>query len=847
MADELHRMEHHVRDLPTRSVTLFPSQAHVTRELKDVRLQPGVNEIAIVGLTPTIDEHSVKVQGIGSSAIITDIVVELLPNRELFQDVYPDAEDGQEDEFATNDDVTNKTEELDEAQQQEKIRLERIVESQADRLILLQDEQQRLQEAISSATARLGILDSFSRAQVSLKEDVSISDTLETYRKERQKIFETHVDATIAERAIARQIGECRQVQDDHKMQLRKLEILANRSKEKALKEKSKREKKERLRRAETKKEEERIRKQREHFWPRSCYTVRITVEAPSLELSSSRRTSMSTARDVAGFASDSEEKSPLNADVQSMCNIKLSYNTTSAFWSPRYELALSTTTNTANLCFDASLTNMTSETWSNCKITLSNSQMNFSSSDSEIPTLKPWHIKLAGKTTALPSGFDSDFKKILFSHEERVQKGDWSARQHSFPPKPHSQLFGFNQPGSHTIHDKESNGSGYSPTPANAGAGDASLFGNRPVQNSQATGGGLFGQKSTQNDNQPTAGGLFGSRPTQGPSAFGVTSGGSLFGSQPAQGYSAFGNPASGGSFRQTDVREPEIPPSSGLVGRGSAQASVSGGLFGGPARASSYQEKHDDASALEPTPELSFLESSFEETGLTTTYDLAGFTTLRPARTASKKRVAYMTFKNIECTRTVVAKYKPAAYLEAKMTNTSRLVLHKGPVGLVLDGTSIGRSTLPLCSAGGTISLGFGVDSAIKVSYPKPDVRRSTSGLFNKEDSFIHMRTITLLDTRTVAAEPIRITVLDQVPVSEDGRLRVSVMQPRGLAGGANAVKIGQVGSGGEEDWGHATTKLKKDGEVVWDITLSAGNSIKLNLEYEVAMPTGESALQC
>jgi len=37
--DEIHKTEYRIRDLPTRSVTLFPTRAQVVRDIKDVPLK----------------------------------------------------------------------------------------------------------------------------------------------------------------------------------------------------------------------------------------------------------------------------------------------------------------------------------------------------------------------------------------------------------------------------------------------------------------------------------------------------------------------------------------------------------------------------------------------------------------------------------------------------------------------------------------------------------------------------------------------------------------------------------------------------------------------------------------
>lgn len=89
MATAVNRKEIHIKDLLTRSVSLYPSSALVSREIPDIELLPGSNEIEIYGLTPTLNEHSVKVDGAGSASI-TDITVDLVQNKESFEQVYPD-------------------------------------------------------------------------------------------------------------------------------------------------------------------------------------------------------------------------------------------------------------------------------------------------------------------------------------------------------------------------------------------------------------------------------------------------------------------------------------------------------------------------------------------------------------------------------------------------------------------------------------------------------------------------------------------------------------------------------------------------------------------------------------
>jgi uncharacterized protein (TIGR02231 family) len=234
---------------------------------------------------------------------------------------------------------------------------------------------------------------------------------------------------------------------------------------------------------------------------------------------------------------------------------------------------------------------------------------------------------------------------------------------------------------------------------------------------------------------------------------------------------------------------------------------------------------------------------ESIMEETGLTSTHELPGLKTLVPKSVATKQRVAHVHFANIVYSHTVVAKYKPVAYLKAKFKNTSKMTLFKGRAGLTLDGSFMGRTSLPRCSAGETFTLSLGIDPAIKVTYPKPVIQRATAGLFSKENTATFTRAITLHNTRASAGKPTTLLVLDQVPISQDEKLKVEVLNPQGMSLGSGEVRAGAPGLEAKDnkDWGSARASMKKDGEVNWNVSLNAGKAVRLNLEYGIAFPTG------
>ncbi|CAK7210891.1 hypothetical protein SCUCBS95973_000943 [Sporothrix curviconia] len=859
--DAVHKQEFRVRDLQTRTVTLFPSRAQIVRDIKDVSLKPGINQITVVGLSPTVDENSIKVEGTGA-AIISDIAVELLPNREIFQDIYPDTDE--EDKSETDDDDNNNSDDADDDADKETPELKEV----RRKIRALTDDMKRAREVVSSAESRLKILEAYGK-MLDRKRGVDIDAGVEVYRTERAKVFADHMEGSVQTRELGDAMTELAKEEAKLVRQQVKVADKARRARERAREAKRKEKAKVQRRKNEARKEKLRVQRERELYWPRKCHTVRITLDATAagggsvFTPSSSRRTSIASVTELAkpAVAAPDEQPAPGAADDGDAkdaaplptCDLAISYVTSSAFWSPTYDLQLSTTTNTASLCFDAQLTNTTSEAWTGCKVVLSTSQTTFSGLNDTIPTLVPWRVKLQRGY-----GYDA----ILNSREEVAHRSTWQAQQNALVTnqRPRHELFGV------------------MPEPQMMGMGFASE--KRGVNN-------LLQDIRVAGRMRSTSQKPAGTNPFAAETAFG-------WHGQPMQmqqqqapaAASAFGSAQ--GVFGSSSVpppppmAPPPMPRALGVPSISMGGPSASLKMKKGMRRFSEEEEnssEDDNAAGGDITaqdadagtlfdmavPELEFQESSFEETGMTTTYDLPGVKTLAPGSTASKQRVARIAFANVVFSHTVVAKYKPVAYLKAKLKNASKLTLLKGTAGLTLDGSFMGRTTLPRCSAGDTFPLSLGVDPAIRVAYPKADVKRATTGLFSKEDSNAYKRSVTISNTRASAGKPVTLLVLDQVPVSEDEKLRVELLQPRGVSvGGASvAAGVGVVtaasgrpaitatasssGAGGARDWGSATATLKKAGEVVWDVRLNAGRTVKLDLEYDVSAPTGEGVVQC
>ncbi|KAK7702254.1 hypothetical protein SLS64_009832 [Diaporthe eres] len=820
-----HTQEYRIRDLPTRSITLFPTRAQVVRDIRNVILKPGLNQISVIGLTPTVDEHSIKVEGTGS-AVISDISVELLENSEIFQEVYPDSDkddsDASDDE--TGQDASTKDSD-DDALTPAKTELKAVQE----KIVAVLDDVKRADEVVSSAEKRLGLLEEYGK-KFEPKSGTDVGEIVDVYTEQRGKTFQDHIDGTIRQRELHAEVARLRKKESKLKAKVQKED---NKRTKAAVKKQQAKRKKDQIAAARLQKkaaEKARIRSEKQKFWPRSCYTVRITLDATHYTPISSRRSSVSSVTDLVKPVVD-EPADPASPDPETpypACDISISYVTSSAFWSPSYDLQLNTTANTGTLFFDAQLTNNTSEAWKDCKIILSTSQAVFSGLQDDIPKLVPWRIKLAGRFGGAATG---DITKSTQEVEQRRKYQNTSAS--TSQDKQGANLIGL--PKDPFMAYMNHLNTRVDVTDDMPQAARSRLASTRPAA-MQAFGAPMMPQAPQQQMMQQQM------MQQQAPQA---------------QHY----------AMQQSQQTQPDRPSGGGLFGSARASAvppppAAPTQLFGS---LSSSAPQEEEATLREPEPSLDFQESAMEETGLTTTYDLPGTKTLAPSTNASKQRVARILFSNVAFSHTVVAKYRPAAFLKARLRNASKMSLLKGPVGLTLDGTFMGRSSLPRCSSGDSFTMSLGVDPTIRVSYPKPDVKRSSSGVFSKENSTAYRRSIAITNTRGAAAstststssspngagagaKPVRLVVLDQVPVSEDDKLRVEIAHPSGLAEGRAGVSTGaqEGGGSGAKDWGKATATLRKGGEVSWDVELNAGRGVKLDLEYEVSLPAGDVAVQ-
>jgi hypothetical protein len=165
----------------------------------------------------------------------------------------------------------------------------------------------------------------------------------------------------------------------------------------------------------------------------------------------------------------------------------------------------------------------------------------------------------------------------------------------------------------------------------------------------------------------------------------------------------------------------------------RGSARESWSSAGHGpSPGAVEVQTDGFDDASTIggDRNP-ISHSLAGSDTYGFTTTYELPTPRTIPSTPLVRRHVIAEISLPTLLFIHILIPKLKAAAFLKAKVTNTSAIPLLQGQAGLTLDGSFMGNLTFPRCSPSETIVLELGVDQSVKVEYERPTVKHGTYGM--------------------------------------------------------------------------------------------------------------------
>src|SRR5690349_2182049 len=158
-------------------------------------------------------------------------------------------------------------------------------------------------------------------------------------------------------------------------------------------------------------------------------------------------------------------------------------------------------------------------------------------------------------------------------------------------------------------------------------------------------------------------------------------------------------------------------------------------------------------------------------------------------------------------------------AAYLEASFKQADEAPLLPGLIALYRDGIFVGRGQMALAPKDETLRLGFGVDDKVKVARTMLRKNESQSGLISTSKNDEREFKITV---RNGHDAPIRVTVEDQLPVSEIDEVKVETLPS-------------------------TTPPTERDtrnrrGVLAWSFTAAAGEVKEITLGWRVRWPDGK-----
>ncbi|OJD17714.1 hypothetical protein AJ78_02239 [Emergomyces pasteurianus Ep9510] len=532
----------------------------------------------------------------------------------------------------------------------------------------------------------------------------------------------------------------------------------------------------------------EKKRRRNDHlkFYPQQVGVVTLFLDGfPSHTLTASRRDSTISETD----ALERIEK----------IDLSLTYVTQKAAWLPCYQLNLTTLTSTGKGVYLAEYHNSSSEVWRNAKLALSTSDTSFGGLGERLPLLKPWHVMLQKEISAESSSTDSWRSGLenLAEVNSRVALENTAFAKKNAIIRP-------------TINPNT-----ISPNPStHRMSHHPDRFHEQFVQR-QALQQALARQQQQirmQQQQQMQQVQL----------------------SNIAQSQRMLPLPPASATAPVSIPPEPVLAMSGGLQDEQAIEGddiTVDG-------------DSADPATVFsDPSTALTFQESSRQDYGLTTSYDIPGQRTLRPSPLKRRHVIAELDFPKVEFSYVIIPKLRPAAFLRAKVFNTSSLALLRGNVGLTLDGTFMGIAVLPSSRPSTTFSLSLGVDPGIQVAYAKPGVRRISGGFFaGGSETAIFSRSCRITNTKSTA---VSLVLLDQVPVSENESLQVNILEPRGLEKEGDSAAVALDSSAAKLGWGSGRVARLKAGEIMWQLTVEKGTEVKLTLEYEAKMPTGQQII--
>jgi uncharacterized protein (TIGR02231 family) len=154
--------------------------------------------------------------------------------------------------------------------------------------------------------------------------------------------------------------------------------------------------------------------------------------------------------------------------------------------------------------------------------------------------------------------------------------------------------------------------------------------------------------------------------------------------------------------------------------------------------------------------------------------TFKIPGRVSLGANEGAKSLRISTSTFAPDLAIRSVPV-VDPTAFIEASFIESEDAPLLPGQLAIYRDGVYAGRGRMPAASRDETVRLGFGADDKVKIERSVVKRNEGSAGLIvtSKTDERSFKTSV-----RNGHDFPIRVAVLDQLPVSENEDIQVEML---------------------------------------------------------------------
>jgi uncharacterized protein (TIGR02231 family) len=160
---------------------------------------------------------------------------------------------------------------------------------------------------------------------------------------------------------------------------------------------------------------------------------------------------------------------------------------------------------------------------------------------------------------------------------------------------------------------------------------------------------------------------------------------------------------------------------------------------------------------------------------------------------------------------------KLSPLAYLTANITDWAKLSLQSGEATLYFENSFVGKSNLNVNQLTDTLTISLGTDNSILVKREKRKDFTSKKVIgTNKTETYSFLLTI-----RNNKANPVEITLNDQIPVSSNSGITVEAIE---LSGGRYN---------------------SETGEIKWDLEIKPQETKQIILTYSVKYPKDKTVI--